>query len=115
VVVLLIGIVSAIAMRQLGQTRVQAYQAAMRADLRNFAVAEESYFYDNGVYASSPAAVTSGGFLLTPGVSLVVNEATSVGWSATSGHLRTDVKCYLFVESAAPVGSATEAGKLDCS
>jgi prepilin-type N-terminal cleavage/methylation domain-containing protein len=115
VVVSIVGIVAAIATKQMGHTQVKAYVSAMKADLRNFALAEESYFYDNGVYASSDSMIGAAGFVLTPAVSITVNEATKSGWSATAEHQRTGIKCYLFSESAAPIGAATEVGNLVCS
>ena len=115
VVVLIIGIVAAIATKQMGQTQVKAYVSSMKADLRSFALAEESYFYDNGVYAASTSMIGASGFLLTPGVSISVNEATKAGWSAAAAHQRTTIKCYLFSEFAAPVGAATEIGNIICS
>jgi hypothetical protein len=36
------------------------------------------------------------------------------GWSATVSHIATPRQCHLFVGAAAPVGSATEAGVMDC-
>jgi prepilin-type N-terminal cleavage/methylation domain-containing protein len=115
VVVLIIGILAAIVTRQMGQTQEKAYVSSMKADLRNFALAEESYFYDNGMYAANVGLTGTVGFTLTPGVTITVNEATKSGWSATTEHPRTSVKCYLFSEFAAPIGSATEIGTLLCS
>ncbi len=114
VVVSLIGIIAAIALKQMGQTQVKAYVSSMKADLRNFALAEESYFYDNGMYASN-ASMVGDAFIATPGVTITINEATKSGWSATTTHPRTSIKCYLFSEFAAPIGAATEAGTLVCT
>jgi hypothetical protein len=51
----------------------------------------------------------------TTGVTLTVDEATPMGWSATAASANTFQKCYLFVGTAAPVGSATIEGNISCS
>jgi hypothetical protein len=48
-------------------------------------------------------------------VRMVVHEATLTGWSATASHPETPARCFLFLRSAAPVGTATRAGEIDCS
>lgn len=115
VVVTIIGILAAIATKQVGQVQAKAYISSMKADLRNFALAEESYFYDNGVYAANVSMIGDAGYTLTPAVTITVNEATRAGWSATAEHQRTPVKCYLFSEFAAPVGAATDVGNIVCN
>jgi hypothetical protein len=49
------------------------------------------------------------------GVTLTINEATGGGWSATTTHDVSTKKCYLFYGSAAPVGTATQEGKINCN
>ena len=115
IVVTIIGRLAAIATKQVGQVQVKAHVTSMKADLRNFALAEESFFYDNGVYAANVGMIGDGGYTLTPAVSITVNEATKSGWSATAQHQRTPIKCYLFSEFAAPVGAATDVGNIVCT
>lgn len=115
VVVTIIGLLAMIAGPQLSHARERTYLTVMRTDLRNFATAEESYFYDFAVYASSSAAVQQRGFETSQDVTLTVNEATSSGWSATVAHTHTPGQCYLFVGGAAPVGSAMSEGLVHCS
>lgn len=113
VVVVVLGILAAFAMLKYSNTREQAYLAAMKSDLRNLAIGEEAFFNDSARYTMSLAAMAN----LTPttGVTLTVNEATPVGWSATAASANTYQKCYLFSGSAAPVGSATVEGSISCS
>ena len=87
----------------------------MKADLHDFALAEESYLYDNGTYAASLTALGTGGYQGSPGVDVTINEATNAGWSATATHQDTSVQCYLFTEGAAPIGSATTPGNISCT
>src|SRR5262249_32283604 len=50
IVVVIIGILAAIAIPKFANTKEKAYVAAMKSDLRNMATAEESYFADNQTY-----------------------------------------------------------------
>lgn len=71
VVVAIIGILAAIAIPQFAAYRKRGYEAQVKSDLRNAAVAEESYFAQNSTYLSG--ALTSGtppGFNATTGVSV---------------------------------------------
>lgn len=113
-VVVIVGLLTAIAIPQVQAVRGSAFIAAMKSDLRNFAVAEESYFYDFQVYAGSMATLRARGHETSPGIAVVINEATPMGWSATVSHNGTSVRCYLFTGAAAPIGVATEDGNLRC-
>ncbi len=50
IVVVIIGILAAVAIPKFSSTKGKAYIATMKSDLKNFASAQESYYYDNGVY-----------------------------------------------------------------
>lgn len=113
-VVVIVGLLTAIAIPRVQTVRGSAFIAAMKADLRNFAVAEESYLYDFQAYAGNVATLQARGYEVSPGVAVLVNEATPMGWSATVSHTGTPVRCYLFTGAAAPVGAATEDGNLRC-
>jgi prepilin-type N-terminal cleavage/methylation domain-containing protein len=71
VVVAIIGILAAIAIPQFAAYRKRGHEAQVKSDLRNAAVAQESYFAQNSTYLSG--ALTSGtpaGFNATTGVSV---------------------------------------------
>jgi hypothetical protein len=89
-------------------------QAQTRADLRKLAAAQESYFYDHHVYSADLEQLQGTGFRLSPGVRVMVNEATQTGWSASASHPEWPAGCFLFVRGAAPVGSATTPGVIGC-
>jgi type IV pilus assembly protein PilA len=50
IVVVIIGILAAIAIPKFASTKEKAYLGTMKSDLRNLVTAEESYFYDNNTY-----------------------------------------------------------------
>src|SRR6478752_4307610 len=53
IVVVIIGILAAIAIPKFQNTKGKANAASLRADLRNLVTAEEAYFYDNSTYTTN--------------------------------------------------------------
>lgn len=113
IVVVIIGILAAIAIPKFANTKEKAYIASMKADLRNLATAEESFLFDSLYYTQNLTVLNK--FQPSTGVTLTVNTATGGGWSATASHAQTPKKCYLFYGSAAPIGAATVEGQIACN
>ncbi len=113
IVVVIIGILAAFAIADLAHTKEKAYLAQMKADLHNLLTAEESFYFDSSSYSASFVSLNR--YTPTMGITVVVNEATPKGWSATASHLQTAKKCYVFNGVASPVGSATVEGLINCS
>jgi len=113
IVVVIIGILAALAIPKFANTKQKAYLAQMKSDLRNLATAEEAYFYDWTAYTLNLGALNN--FNASTGVTLNVLEATPMGWSAEAVHSGTVRSCYLFNGIAAPVGNATSAGQVTCT
>ncbi len=107
VVLVIIGILAAIAVPQFTDTREMAYFAAMKSDVRNLAAQQELYHATNYKYTSSLADLD---FVASEGVT-VTAAASSSGWSATATHaaLGTTEGCAVYYGSAtAPtLGSTT--------
>ena len=82
IVLVIIGILSAIAIPQFSATRERAYFAAMKSDVRNLASQQELYYATNYEYTSSLADL---GFVASEAVT-VTTAASSSGWSATATH-----------------------------
>jgi len=112
-VVVIIGLLASVLIPRFAHTREKAFMASMKADLRNLATAEESYFYDYTSYTTNLGGLPS--FRPSTGVTIAVNEATMGGWSATASHSSTPRLCYLFVGNASPVGAATVEGQVACN
>jgi len=111
IVVVIIGILAAIAIPKFADTKGRAYAAAMRSDLRNLAVAQESYMYDNSTYASSLAALN---VVPSSGVTVTIGTATPTGWNAQAEHyMANPIRCYIFVGDAA-LPPATTDGVVAC-
>jgi len=118
IVVVIIGILAAIAIPKFANTKAKAYIASMKSDLRNLVTAEEAYFADSVKYSANIACTTpptagSVNFCVTTGNNLsTVNLATGQGgWSAsiTNNNLLTpQVVCAIFVNTAALTPATTE-------
>jgi type IV pilus assembly protein PilA len=115
IVVVIIGLLAAIAIPRFNNTKGKAYWAAMRSDLRNLATAEEDYFYLHQAYAPSLAAMD---FKPTSGVTVTLTplDPAKPGWSATASHpLAWPVTCAIFVGGANVLAPATTEGVVGCS
>jgi prepilin-type N-terminal cleavage/methylation domain-containing protein len=114
-VIVIIGLVSVISMPRVQAARRRAIVATMRSDLRTLGLQQASYHYDSAMYTDDLAALAARGFSQSPEVTIVVNEATSRGWSATASHDQVATKCFIFVGGAGPVGTAVDEGATACS
>ena len=126
IVVVIIGILAAIAIPKFASTKQRAYLSAMTSDLRNLATAQESY-----LSASQPPAYATGNWT-TPGAQLldpnsgavlfapttgVTIAATAVagGWSASATHTQAPgATCAIFIGAAPPLAPATVEGEPRC-
>ena len=115
IVVVIIGILAAIAVPKFAATKERTFMGVMKSDLRNLSTAQESYFYDNNTYylGTVPAA----GFLYNASrdVSVTIQEASVAGWSASATHTGAPLRtCAVFYGSAAVVAPATVEGVVAC-
>lgn len=113
IVVVIVGLLAAIAIPKLANTKQKAYVAQMKSDLKNLATAEEAFFYDSAFYTSSLVSLNN--FRSSTGVTLNLLEATPGGWSAEAIHAQTTRRCVLYEGSASPVAPATAEGRITCS
>ncbi len=115
IVVVIIGILAAIAIPKFSNTKEKAYIASMKADLRNLATAQEAYLYDFSTYYTG--AVPSSGFSynVSQGVTIVLQSVTVAGWAATSTHIQSTQSCAIYVGSGGPLAPATREGAPSCS
>jgi type IV pilus assembly protein PilA len=112
IVVVVIGILAAIAIPKYADTKGKSYASSMKSDLRNLASQQEAYFYSHSQYAASAAAASFDG---SPGVVLTVTESTASGWSATTTHPAADpLTCAVYYGTAAQVAPATAEGVVEC-
>ena len=94
IVVVIIGILAAIAIPKFANTKDKAYVAAMKSDLRNLATYEEQYAADNnGAYFSGSGSTQ--GFTPSQNVTItaVLIAGPPQGWSATATHSQSAKTC----------------------
>jgi type II secretion system protein G len=94
IVVVIIGILAAIAIPKFANTKEKAYIASMKTDLRNLVNAQEAYFADNTTYASATGSLQYG---VSAGVTVTITSATGTGWTADASHNGTTVTCTIAV------------------
>jgi prepilin-type N-terminal cleavage/methylation domain-containing protein len=115
IVVVIIGILAALALPKFSTTKGQAYLSLMKGDLRNLATAQEAYSGDNGTYYGG--AVPAAALVYSPSVGVTINivVATASGWSARATTPQTSRVCSIYLGSAPPLGPATVEGRVGCS
>jgi prepilin-type N-terminal cleavage/methylation domain-containing protein len=112
IVVVIIGILAAIAIPKFANTKGKAYAASMRSDLRNLATAEEGYYFSHEAYTSDLAQLD---FQPSSGVVIDFGEASQIGWSAKTTHqLSSPISCAIFVGGASTLAPAVDAGSIQC-
>jgi prepilin-type N-terminal cleavage/methylation domain-containing protein len=87
IVVVIIGILAAIAIPRFASTKGKAFDAAAKTDLRNAMTAQEAYFSDNQEYTA-----TLGDLDVVPstGVTLAVSAGDATGYEMTAKHASSD-------------------------
>jgi type IV pilus assembly protein PilA len=112
IVVVIIGILAAIAIPKFSNTKGKANAAALKSDLRNLVTAEEQYFYDNALYSSVLTDMT---FHSSPGVVLTVVSATASGFGAVATHPASfPLTCAIFIGNVTAPSPATVEGLIGC-
>ena len=113
IVVVIIGILAAIAIPKFANTKTKAYTAAMKSDLRNLVTAEEAFFSDSGKYVIYDTAQLK--FKPSTGV----NDPTIVPgagyWSATVTHTQiAGFSCGIGVNTTNPLVGTAGDGEPAC-
>jgi type IV pilus assembly protein PilA len=130
IVIVIIGILAAIALPKFGATREKAYVKAMESDLRNLAAQQEIYYSDSGslykyfgdggtplkwdANQTNPLNLT-----ISDGVTLTISSTAAVApnpafWSATSAHQATSKTCSIFTGGTA-IAPAITPGVIACT
>jgi prepilin-type N-terminal cleavage/methylation domain-containing protein len=112
IVVVIIGILAAIAIPKFANTKEKAYVSAMKSDLRNMAAAQEAYFADHLTYASSLADLD---YNQSEGVFPSVDAGTGTGWTASATHSGTTIDCELYYGAGQSPSTATTEGVVECT
>jgi type II secretion system protein G len=112
IVVVIIGILAAIAIPKFANTKSKAYITAMKSDLRNLVTAEEAYFADSSNYTSNVANLK---FQNSTGTNLPTITAGAGYWSATNSHTQIPgMQCGVGINTTNPVISSATEGEPVC-
>ncbi len=126
IVVVIIGILAAIAIPKFANTKEKAVLASMKSDLRNIVTAQEAFFSDNQDYAGKVGAAQVNGvggagtvaFVPSAGNAVTLTWQSAGGWSGTSTNpvLKGTIKtCGIYVGSGvAPNGAVKNEGAPAC-
>jgi prepilin-type N-terminal cleavage/methylation domain-containing protein len=116
IVVVIIGILAAIAIPKFASTKERSYVAKMKSDLRNLATAQEGYAADNATYYNGAVPNPILTYNPSSGVVITITNATATGWAAIAAYpvqsLRT---CALFIGVAPAPAPATAEGLIACT
>ncbi|HEU5305048.1 MAG TPA: prepilin-type N-terminal cleavage/methylation domain-containing protein [Gemmatimonadales bacterium] len=116
IVVVIIGILAAIAIPKFANTKQKAYVSSMRSDLRNLAGAQEAYWVENRTYWPGPIPDPAFMFSPTLGITITVVNATDAGWSAQAAAPGlTAQTCVIFYGTTPPIPPATADGAVACT
>ena len=112
IVVVIIGILAAIAIPKFANTKSKAYVTAMKSDLRNLVSAEESFFSDSARYTTN---LTSLGFKQSTGVTAPAIVTYPGAWVATNNHTQlSGTTCGIGVNTTNPTVSTAGEGEPSC-
>ena len=83
IVVVIIGILAAIAIPRFASTKEKAFDAAAKSDLRNAMMSQEVYFAENQTYTTVNADLD---LAASQSVTLDVDSADAVGYTMSAQH-----------------------------
>jgi len=115
IVVVIIGILAAIAIPKFSSTKGKAYIATMKTDLKTLSSAQESYYYENSTYYNGAIPNPAIPFSPSTNVNVTMISADVAGWSATSSYAGIATICAIYIGGAAPPVPATVEGSPACN
>ncbi len=116
IVIVIIGILAAIAIPKFEATKERAHLAKMKADLRNIVSAQEAYYNENNTYFGGTLPSTDLIYATSPQVVVTLSNVTAGGWAATSTVPGVTTKeCAIFLGTSPPVAPATLEGRVACT
>ena len=107
IVVVIIGILAAIAIPKFANTKSKAYVTAMKSDLRNLVTAEEAFFSDSSKYTATLAELK---FQSSTGVTAPAITTGAGYWTATVSHTQIPTQsCGIGINTTNPLSGVVAA------
>jgi type IV pilus assembly protein PilA len=95
IVVVIIGILAAIAIPKFANTKEKAYVASMKSDLRNLITAQEAYYSDNNQSYAQSTTNLGTNYKASTGITVAIGGVTATGWQATATSGLTAITCFI--------------------
>ncbi|HEY7233736.1 MAG TPA: prepilin-type N-terminal cleavage/methylation domain-containing protein [Gemmatimonadaceae bacterium] len=115
IVVVIIGILAAIAIPKFANTKNKAYVTAMKSDLRNLVTAEEAFFSDSTYYTSATNLTTRQTWKSSTGVGVPAVTTGAGFWQATVTHSQlAGATCGIGVNTTNPIVTTAGDGEPSC-
>jgi len=115
IVVVIIGILAAIAIPKFANTKSKAYVTAMKSDLRNLVTAEEAFFSDSTYYTTATNLSTRNTWKSTTGVGMPAVTTGAGFWKATVTHSQlAGATCGIGVNTTNPIITTAGDGEPSC-
>lgn len=115
IVVVIIGILVAIAIPKFSNSKERAIISQMRSDLRNMVTAQESYLADAATYYNGPIPGAAMAYGPSQNVTVVLSNVTNSGWSAVATSTATGRSCAIFIGTAPAPPPAVQPGVAACT
>jgi type IV pilus assembly protein PilA len=115
IVVVIIGILTAIAIPKFKNSKERAIISQMRSDLRNMVTAQESYLADAATYYNGPLPGAGMAYGPSQNVTVVLSNVTNTGWAAVATSTATSRSCAVFIGTAAAPAPAVQPGVAACT
>jgi type IV pilus assembly protein PilA len=113
IVVVIIGILAAIAIPKFSNTKQKAYVAAMKSDLHNLITAEESFFADSTRYVTFDTSKLK--FRPSTGVNTPTITTGPSFWTATVSHTQiANFSCGIGIGTPNPIIATAGEGEPAC-
>jgi prepilin-type N-terminal cleavage/methylation domain-containing protein len=118
IVVVIIGILAAVAIPKFSNTKEKAFVASMKSDLKNLVSAQESYYADKSQYGGKAALIAEPYKYTVSGDPTTVSfeiDGNATGWSAKVTNTSAKQTCSAFGgDGGAHKGTATQDGVPVC-
>jgi Tfp pilus assembly protein PilE len=115
IVIVILGVLAAIAIPKYQQAKARAHFTVMRSDLRNIMTAQEAYRQLASTYYAGPVPVPGTDVTTSAGVTVTLSDVTATGWAATATHASASGRvCAVYSGTATPPAPATAPGEIAC-
>jgi prepilin-type N-terminal cleavage/methylation domain-containing protein len=115
IVVVIIGILAAIAIPKFSNSKERAIVGQMRSDLRNMVTAQEAYISDALTYDNGPIPAPTLAYNPSGTNTITLSGVSATGWAAVASTPTSGRTCAIFIGSAPPPAPSSVEGQVACT